>query len=90
MPKVPLPSLPYKPDERVYPGVGDDDLWFCVQTVLAAEYGPERVLMEHARTAFEAVCADLDEALPLNDFLRKVRLRWLWQRPPLPRGVADF
>ena len=92
MPKnvAPLPSLPYKPDDRVFPAVDDDDLWRCVQIVLLHEYGEERVRLEHARWAFDAVCDELDDYLAVDDFIRKVRLKWLWQRPPLPRGLVDF
>lgn len=83
-------SLPYKQDDSVFPAADDDDLWTCVQRILMQDYGPERVQLEHARWAFEAVCAELDEYLPARDFVRKVRLKWLWQRPPLPRGIVDI
>ena len=92
MPRAVAPpaALPYAEHDRVFPAVDDDDLWLCVRTVLFAEYGPERVQLEHARRAFEAVCNELDDYLPFKDFLRKVRLQWLWQRPPVPRGLVDL
>ncbi len=86
----PMPPMPYQPDERVFPDAGDDDLWRCAQTLILHDYGEERARLEHIRWAFEAVCAELDDYLSLKDFLRKVRLKWLWQRPPLPRGLVDF
>ncbi len=83
-------QIPYALDDTIFPTPSDDDLWqSCYQTLLA-DYGPERVLLEHARWAFESVCEELGDALPFGAFLRKVRLRWLWKRPPLPRGVVGL
>ncbi len=85
----PIPDLPYSPGDKVFPSPSDDDLWVSVWRALAAEY-PDRALSEHVRRAFEAVCDELEEYLSFGDFLRKVRLKWLWKRPPLPRGMAEY
>ena len=87
-PATPPPSVFYKPEDPVFPAVSDDDLWRSVHALLLDAYGQDRVLQEHARQAFEGVCADLNDSLLFRDFFRKVRLRWLWQRPPLPRGMV--
>ena len=84
------PVAVYKDEDIVFPSTSDDDLWMSVHALLLEAYGPERVLQEHARRSFESVCADLEDSLPFKAFFRKVRLHWLWQRPPLPRGVIDF
>lgn len=83
------PSVFYAAEDQVFPAISDDDLWRSVHALLLDAYGQERVLPEHARQAFEAVCAELDDSLAFKDFFRKVRLQWMWQRPPLPRGVAE-
>lgn len=80
---------PYKDADRVFPSVSDDDLWLSVQHSIQRAY-PERALTEHVRWAFEEVCAELDDYLLFKDFLRKVRLKWLWQRPPAPRGMLSL
>ena len=82
-------DLPYKPEDRVFPSVSDDDLWVSVERSIMEQY-PERALLEHVRWAYETVCEELDDYLLFQDFLRKVRLKWLWKRPPLPRGVAEY
>ena len=86
---TPAPKLPYAPEDSVFPSPSDDDLWQTVFQTLKADY-PERVLVEHARWAFEAVCAEHADSMPAKDFIRKVRLKWLWKRPPAPRGVLDL
>ena len=83
----PAANIPYAPDDRVFPASDDDDLWTSVYSILRADY-PDRILLEHARWAFEAVCAEQDDYMLFKDFLRKVRLKWLWKRPPAPRGMA--
>lgn len=85
----PAESIVYVPEDRVFPAPDDDDLWRSVYSVLRADY-PDRVLPEHARWAFEAVCAEQDEYMLFKDFLRKVRLKWLWKRPPAPRGMTSL
>lgn len=79
----------YGPEDRIFPSLSDEDLWTGVFALLKGAY-PERVLPEHARAAFEAICDEHDEYMLFKDFYRKVRLRWLWERPALPRGVAGF
>jgi hypothetical protein len=82
-------SLPYAQDERIFPSVSDDDLWRGALAFMMEQY-PDRALPEHVRQAFEAVCADNDEYMLFKDFLRKVRLFWLWKRPPAPRGMLSL
>jgi hypothetical protein len=60
-----------------------------VLTVMQREY-PERALLEHVRQAFDLVCEENDDDMTFKDFLRKVRLAWLWKRPPAPRGMLDL
>ena len=84
-----MSTIPYAPEDRIFPSPSDDALWVSVHTILSADY-PERVLMEHARWAFEAVCAEQDDYMLFKDFLRKVRLKWLWKRPPAPRGLLGL
>lgn len=81
--------VPYGPEDRIFPSTSDDDLWKSVYALLHEAY-PERLLTEHARWAFETVCAELDDYLLFKDFYRKVRLKWLWQRPPAPRGMLSL
>ena len=83
-------DLPYKPDELVFPTQSDDDLWQTTYTTIVRNYGEARVMQEHVRWAFEAVCDECQNSLTMQDFIRKVRLKWLWKRPPLPRGVTTF
>ncbi len=80
-------KLPYGPEDRISPSPSDDDLWKTIQAILTAQY-PDRIMLEHLRWAFDAVCAETGESMLFKDFLRKVRLKWLWKRPPLPRGLA--
>jgi hypothetical protein len=82
-------SIRHAPDDSIFPSVSDGDLWASVWTTMRAAY-PERALAEHVRQAFESVCAEQDEALRFGDFMRKVRLTWLWKRPPLPRGMTGM
>lgn len=84
-----MTMTPYAPEERIFPSFTDDDLWMSVYTIMCADYS-DRVLLEHVRWAFEAVCAEQDDYMLFKDFLRKVRLKWLWKRPPAPRGVVDL
>ncbi len=83
------PALPYAPGDRVFPSPSDDDLWRTVWLSLSRAY-PERALMEQVRWAFEAVCEEESDHMSCKDFLRKVRLKWMWKRPPLPRGMAHY
>lgn len=83
------PKAVYGPEDRVFPSLSDADLWDSVLALLMRDY-PERVLPEHAREAFEAVCDENDDYMLFKDLYRKVRIRWMWKRPPLPRGVAGF
>lgn len=80
---------PYGPEDRIFPSVSDDDLWRGVYARLREAY-PERLLLEHARWAFETVCEENDDGMPFKDFVRKVKLTWLWKRPPAPRGVPGL
>ena len=82
-------DTPYAPGDRIFPSPADDDLWTSVYAAMRAEY-PERALLEHVRWAFETVCAEQGDFMLFKDFLRKVRLKWLWKRPPAPRGVLDL
>lgn len=82
-------AAPYSPEDRVFPSISDDDLWLGVYAAISAEY-PERALLEHVRGAFEAVCAEHDDYMSFKSLLRKVRLHWLWKRPPVPRGMLDL
>jgi hypothetical protein len=82
-------ALPYALEDRVFPSPSDDDLWRSVLAAMRREY-PDRVLLEHVRQAFERVCDENDDAMLFKDFLRKVRLAWLWKRPPAPRGMLDL
>lgn len=84
-----MTMTPYAPEDRIFPSPTDDDLWMSVHTILRADY-PDRALLEHMRWAFEAVCAEQDDYMLFKDFLRKVRLKWLWKRPPAPRGMVDL
>lgn len=79
----------YGPDDRIFPSLSDTGLWDSVFALLMEAY-PERALPEHVREAFEAVCDESDDYMLFKDFYRKVRVRWMWKRPPLPRGVAGF
>lgn len=85
----PPDSTPYSLRDKIFPSATDDDLWTSVFTILQREY-PDRVLMEHVRQAFEAVCGENDDYMLFKDFLRKVRLTWLWKRPPAPRGMLNL
>ena len=82
-------DIPYAPGDRIFPSPEDDDLWTSVYAAMLAEY-PERALLEHVRWAFETVCVEQGDYMLFKDFLRKVRLKWLWKRPPAPRGVLDL
>lgn len=79
----------YGPDDLVFPTPSDADLWLSVLTFLQHEY-PDRALEAHVREAFESVCRELDDSLPFKNFLRKVRIAWMWRRPATPRGVEGF
>lgn len=80
---------PYGLEDRIFPSPSDDDLWISVYTLLREAY-PERLLLEHARWAFETVCEECDDYMLFKDFFRKVRLTWLWKRPPAPRGMVSL
>lgn len=82
-------AIPYSAEDRIFPSPSDDDLWTSVLARMQSDY-PERVLEEHVREAFETVCDESDDYLLFKDFLRKVRLRWLWKRPPAPRGMLTL
>ena len=82
-------NIPYSPDDRIFPSPSDGDLWASVLTHMKNDY-PERVLEEHVREAYEAICDEADTYMLFKDFLRKVRLRWLWKRPPAPRGMLSL
>lgn len=82
-------TVVYAPDDRVFPSLSDDDLWTSVYTLLREAY-PERVLLEHARWAFEAVCEAHDDYMRFRDFYRKVKIKWMWERPPAPRGMVSL
>lgn len=84
-----MTASPYAPEDRIFPSPSDEDLWTGVYAAMRADY-PDRALPGHVRQAFEAVCAEQDDYLLFKDFLRKVRLKWLWKRPPAPRGVASL
>ena len=75
------------PQTLVYPSVEEDCLWENTLYALVEQYGAERVVPEHVRKAFDAVCDNHLERMAFHDFLRKVRLAWLWQRPALARGM---
>ena len=82
-------DIPYSPEDRIFPSVTDNDLWISVLTAIQREY-PERALAGHVRQAFETVCEENDAYMPFKNFLRKVRLIWLWKRPPAPRGMLSL
>ena len=75
------------PQTLVYPSVEEDCLWENTLHALVTQYGAERVVPEHVQQAFDTVCNNNLERMPFHDFLRKVRLNWLWQRPALARGM---
>ncbi len=79
----------YLLDNIVNPNVYDDELWNFVYQNLLEEYGKERVMLDHARAAFEIACNKSDNPLSVKELLRKVKLAWLWERPPLPRGIIS-
>lgn len=79
----------YGPQDQIFPSQSDDDLWKSVLAAITAEY-PERALLEHVRQAFEEICAQQDDYMLFKDFLRKVRIAWLWKRPPAPRGLLTL
>lgn len=79
----------YGPEDRIFPSLSDGDLWNSVLFLIQEAY-PDRALPEHVREAFEAVCEESDDYMPFKSFHRKVRVRWLWKRPALPRGVVGF
>lgn len=79
----------YSDEDRVFPSRSDDDLWSSVIALMQNDY-PGRILVEHVREAFEAVCEENDDYMLFKDFLRKVRLKWLWKRPPAPRGMLSL
>ena len=87
--KEPSNTIAHAPEDRIFPSPTDDDLWASVYAVIRENY-PDRALLEHVRQAFEAVCAEQDDVLLFKDFLRKVRLTWLWKRPPAPRGMISL
>jgi hypothetical protein len=82
-------ARPYALEDRVFPSPSDDDLWRSVLTAMLRDY-PERALQEHVRQVFDLVCDENDDYMLFKDFLRKVRLAWLWKRPPAPRGMLDL
>lgn len=82
-------GIPYSAGDRIFPSPTDDDLWISVLAHMRRDY-PERALVEHVREAFEAVCEENDDYMPFKDFLRKIRLKWLWKRPPAPRGMVNL
>lgn len=84
-----MQDIPYSLSDRVFPSLSDDDLWMSVFISIRDEY-PERAIMEHIRQAFERVCGENDDYMLFKDFLRKVKLAWLWKRPPAPRGIIDL
>ena len=84
-----LRKIPYALDERIFPSPSDDDLWVSVLAHMREEY-PERVLEKHVRQSFETVCQANDDYMLFKNFLRKVRLNWLWKRPPAPRGMLGL
>lgn len=75
------------PQTLVYPSAEEDCLWENTLYALVTQYGAERVVPEHVRQAFDQVCDNNLERMAFHDFLRKVRLAWLWQRPALARGM---
>lgn len=87
--QLPLPGAEYEPEDTILPSAQDEKLHRSVYNALLQRY-PERILPEHVRQAFEIICAECKDALPFKDFLRKVRLQWLWKRPPAPRGVVSL
>lgn len=82
-------NIPYAAEDRIFPSLSDDDLWISTLAHMRRDY-PERVLVEHVRQAFESVCQESDDYMLFKDFLRKVRLQWLWKRPPAPRGMLSL
>ncbi|WP_027187497.1 hypothetical protein [Desulfovibrio cuneatus] len=86
-PSMHPPRILIAPQTLVYPSVEEDCLWENTLHALVAQYGAERVVPEHVQQAFDAVCDNNLERIPFHDFLRKVRLAWLWQRPALARGM---
>ncbi len=75
--------------EKILASVNDDELWQFAYNKMLEEYGAERVLIEHARLAFEKACDKCKNAVTIEDFMRKMRLAWLWERPPLLRGIVS-
>lgn len=84
-----MKDSPYSPGDRIFPSQSDDDLWTSVFVSIRKQY-PERAIIEHIRQAFERVCEENDDYMLFKDFLRKVKLAWLWKRPPTPRGIVDL
>ena len=87
--KEPSNNIAHAPEDCIFPSPSDDDLWASVYADIREGY-PDRALLEHVRQAFETVCAEQDDVLLFKDFLRKVRLTWLWKRPPAPRGMISL
>ena len=83
------PRLLIAPQTVVYPSVEEDCLLENTLHALVTQYGAERVVPEHVQKAFDTVCDNNLERMPFHDFLRKVRLAWLWQRPALARGMKE-
>lgn len=79
------------PATPVFPSRSDTELWQKTLDFLHKKY-PGRVMEEHARQAFESVCAELDSSssVDLKNFLRRVATKWMWERPALPRGVSGM
>ncbi|WP_174406868.1 hypothetical protein [Desulfovibrio subterraneus] len=72
--------------EKVWPDITDDDLWLAVQADIEAQY-PGRFTMEYVRDAFERTCAKYDNYVPLDRFMKKVRMVCLWERPLVPHKI---
>ena len=79
----------FESGDKVFPSKHDADLWELAQAFLNWKF-PERVMPEHGRWAFEAVCDELDDYISQKRFLHKVAAKWMWQRPSLPRGVGGM
>lgn len=67
------------PSDPVYPDIRDDDLWLHVRSDLEMHY-EGRFNLDQMRQAFEKTCEAFDDYLPLERFMKRVRVNCVWNR----------
>lgn len=71
---------------KVWPDKEDGDLWETVFKDMEAAY-PGRFTVAYVRDAFERTCDKYDDYVPLDRFIKKVRMVCLWERPLVPKEI---